>query len=115
MPEPAGVHRDGRQQPGRHLGRERRAQSADACITRIPVASAAVSFEEDRAQVVLADVVVDDHPRAAEIADEPRHVAELVPRREVEDHQRPRGPPSASGWTVRLKCSKSVPSGSRKS
>ena len=43
-------------------------------------------LEEDRPEVVLADVVVDHHPGARELADPARHVAELAPGREVEDH-----------------------------
>ena len=54
-------------------------------MTRMPVASAVGSLRNGRPQVVLADVVVDDHPRAGEAADEIGHVAELVPCREVED------------------------------
>ena len=44
-------------------------------------------LEEDRAQVVLADMVVDHHPRPGELADHPGHLAELTPGREIEDHQ----------------------------
>ena len=44
-------------------------------------------LEEDRAQVVLADMVIDHHPRPGEVADHPRHVAELTPGRKIEDHQ----------------------------
>ena len=50
-------------------------------------------LEVDRPEVVLADVVVDDHLRSREAADVTGHVAELAPGREVEDDRRPRDPP----------------------
>ena len=84
--EPAGVHGDGRQQPGGDLARERAPQRVDGPGHQRPGRLGGGVLQENGPEVVLADVVIDHHPGAFEVADPARHVPELAPGREVEDH-----------------------------
>ena len=70
-----------------------------AFMTRMPVASAVESLKTVARQVVLADVVVDDHPRPGKSPDELGHVAKLVPRRKVEDDDHLAIGEFARAWT----------------
>ena len=87
MAEPAGVHRNGRQEPVCDFGCDRGAKGMESADDQAAGGLRGRVLEEDRSQVIVADVMIDHHARPGEVTDEIRHVAELVPGREVQDHQ----------------------------